>query len=82
MTTFEPQPDSANDAARTSPTPGDAAVTNPLIHACLALGGPSADDTRARRTGPSVLAPPKSIPESYIPRRDVYSQYWTEVSAA
>lgn len=31
---------------------------------------------------PSVLAPPKSIPESYIPRRDVYSQYWTEVSAA
>jgi hypothetical protein len=31
---------------------------------------------------PTILQPPKSIPESYIPRRDVYQQYWTEVSAA
>jgi spermidine/putrescine transport system substrate-binding protein len=31
---------------------------------------------------PTILQPPKSIPESYIPRRDVYQQYWGEVQAA
>lgn len=31
---------------------------------------------------PTVLDPPNSIPESHIPRRDVYGQYWTEVLAA
>jgi spermidine/putrescine transport system substrate-binding protein len=31
---------------------------------------------------PSVLEPPRSIPESYIPRRDLYDQYWQEVLAA
>jgi spermidine/putrescine transport system substrate-binding protein len=31
---------------------------------------------------PTVLDPPKAIPESYIPRRDVYQQYWSEVLAA
>jgi spermidine/putrescine transport system substrate-binding protein len=31
---------------------------------------------------PSILEPPRSIPESYIPRRDVYDQYWQEVLAA
>jgi spermidine/putrescine-binding protein len=30
----------------------------------------------------TVLDPPKAIPESYIPRRDVYQQYWAEVQAA
>jgi spermidine/putrescine transport system substrate-binding protein len=30
----------------------------------------------------SVLEPPRSNPESYIPRRDVYAQTWAEVSAA
>jgi spermidine/putrescine-binding protein len=31
---------------------------------------------------PSILEPPNSIPESYIPRRNVYDQYWAEVLAA
>jgi len=31
---------------------------------------------------PAVLEPPRSIPESYIPRRDLYDQYWAEVLAA
>ena len=31
---------------------------------------------------PTVLDPPKAIPESYIPRRSVYQQYWSEVLAA
>jgi spermidine/putrescine transport system substrate-binding protein len=31
---------------------------------------------------PTVLDPPRTIPESYIPRRDLYQQYWTEVNAA
>ena len=31
---------------------------------------------------PTVLDPPNAIPESYIPRRDVYQQYWTEVTSA
>lgn len=31
---------------------------------------------------PSILEPPRSIPESYIPRRDVYDEYWQEVLAA
>jgi hypothetical protein len=31
---------------------------------------------------PTVLDPPRAIPESYIPRRDVYQQYWTEVTSA
>lgn len=31
---------------------------------------------------PSVLEPPNAIPESYMPRRDLYAQYWQEVLAA
>lgn len=31
---------------------------------------------------PTVLDPPRAIPESYIPRRSVYQQYWSEVLAA
>jgi hypothetical protein len=31
---------------------------------------------------PTILDPPRSIPESYIPRRDVYQQYWSEVLAS
>jgi spermidine/putrescine transport system substrate-binding protein len=31
---------------------------------------------------PTVLDPPRAIPESYIPRRDVYQQYWSEVLAS
>jgi spermidine/putrescine transport system substrate-binding protein len=31
---------------------------------------------------PSVLEEPRSHPESYIPRRDVYAQIWSEVLAA
>ena len=30
----------------------------------------------------SILEPPRSNPESYIPRRSVYSDYWQEVLAA
>ncbi len=30
----------------------------------------------------SILQPPRSNPESYIPRRSVYSDYWQEVLAA
>jgi len=29
----------------------------------------------------SILEPPRSNPESYIPRRNVYAQYWSEVLA-
>jgi spermidine/putrescine transport system substrate-binding protein len=31
---------------------------------------------------PAVLEPPNAVPELYIPRRDVYQQYWSEVLAA
>jgi hypothetical protein len=31
---------------------------------------------------PSALEEPRSHPETYIPRRDVYSQFWSEVKAA
>jgi spermidine/putrescine transport system substrate-binding protein len=31
---------------------------------------------------PAVLDPPNSIPESYIPRRDVYQSIWEEVKAS
>ncbi len=31
---------------------------------------------------PTVVEPPKAIPESWMPRRDVYAQYWAEVLAA
>jgi len=31
---------------------------------------------------PAVLDPPNAIPEAYIPRRDLYQQYWSEVLAA
>jgi spermidine/putrescine transport system substrate-binding protein len=31
---------------------------------------------------PTVLDPPKAIPESYIPRRPVYEQYWQQVLAS
>ncbi|MGH2636053.1 MAG: ABC transporter substrate-binding protein [Actinomycetota bacterium] len=30
----------------------------------------------------TVLEPPRSIPESFMPRRDLYAQYWSEVLAA
>jgi spermidine/putrescine transport system substrate-binding protein len=31
---------------------------------------------------PTVLDPPRAIPEAYIPRRDVYQQSWSEVLAS
>jgi spermidine/putrescine transport system substrate-binding protein len=31
---------------------------------------------------PTILEEPRSHPETYIPRRDIYSQYWAEVQAA
>ena len=31
---------------------------------------------------PTVLDPPRAIPESFIPRRDLYQQYWSEVLAS
>jgi len=31
---------------------------------------------------PTAVEPPKAIPESWMPRRDVYAQYWAEVLAA
>jgi len=31
---------------------------------------------------PTVLEPPNAIPESYMPRRDLYAQYWAEVLAS
>ena len=51
-------------------TEADLSVVSPGVVEALGL-----DD-------PTVLDPPRSIPESYIPRRDVYQQYWSEVLAA
>jgi spermidine/putrescine transport system substrate-binding protein len=51
-------------------TTADLSVVSPGIVAALGL-----DD-------PTVLDPPKAIPESYIPRRDLYQQYWSEVLAS
>jgi len=51
-------------------TTADLSVVSPGIVQALGL-----DD-------PTVLDPPKAIPESYIPRRPVYEQYWGEVTAA
>ncbi len=51
-------------------TEADLSVVSPGIVEALGL-----DD-------PTVLDPPRAIPESYIPRRDVYQQYWSEVLAA
>jgi spermidine/putrescine transport system substrate-binding protein len=51
-------------------TEADTSVVSPGVVEALGL-----DD-------PSILEPPRSIPESYIPRRDVYAQYWAEVLAA
>ena len=51
-------------------TTADLSVVSPGIVQALGL-----DD-------PTVLDPPKAIPESYIPRRDVYQQYWAEVKSA
>ena len=31
---------------------------------------------------PTALEPPLAIPESYMPRRDLYAQYWAEVLAS
>jgi len=31
---------------------------------------------------PTVLDPPNAIPESYMPRRELYAQYWAEVLAS
>jgi spermidine/putrescine transport system substrate-binding protein len=31
---------------------------------------------------PTVLDPPRAIPEAYIPRRSLYQQYWAEVRAS
>jgi len=31
---------------------------------------------------PTVLEPPNAIPESYMPRRELYAQYWAEVLAS
>jgi spermidine/putrescine transport system substrate-binding protein len=51
-------------------TTADLSVVSPGVVSALGL-----DD-------PTVLDPPKAIPESYIPRRDVYQQYWSEVLAS
>ncbi len=51
-------------------TEADLSVVSPGVVAALGL-----DD-------PTVLDPPKAIPESYIPRRDLYQQYWSEVLAS
>jgi spermidine/putrescine transport system substrate-binding protein len=51
-------------------TEADVSVVSPGVVAALGL-----DD-------PTVLDPPKAIPESYIPRRDLYQQYWSEVLAS
>jgi spermidine/putrescine transport system substrate-binding protein len=51
-------------------TEADLSVVSPGVVEALGL-----DD-------PTVLDPPRAIPESYIPRRDVYQQYWSEVLAA
>jgi spermidine/putrescine transport system substrate-binding protein len=51
-------------------TTADISVVPPGVVSALGL-----DD-------PTVLDPPKAIPESYIPRRDVYQQYWSEVLAS
>jgi spermidine/putrescine transport system substrate-binding protein len=51
-------------------TEADLSVVSPGVVAALGL-----DD-------PTVLDPPRAIPESYIPRRDVYQQYWSEVLAS
>jgi spermidine/putrescine-binding protein len=51
-------------------TAADLSVVSPGIVDALGL-----DD-------PAVLDPPRAIPESYIPRRDVYSEYWSEVLAS
>ena len=51
-------------------TEADVSVVSPGVVQALGL-----DD-------PTVLDPPRAIPESYIPRRDVYQQYWSEVLAS
>jgi spermidine/putrescine transport system substrate-binding protein len=51
-------------------TEADLSVVSPGIIDALGL-----DD-------PTVLDPPRALPESYIPRRDLYQQYWSEVQAA
>jgi spermidine/putrescine transport system substrate-binding protein len=51
-------------------TEADLSVVSPGVVQALAL-----DD-------PTALEPPRAIPESYIPRRDVYQQYWSEVLAS
>jgi spermidine/putrescine transport system substrate-binding protein len=51
-------------------TEADLSVVSPGVVDALGL-----DD-------PTVLDPPRSIPESYIPRRTLYQQYWSEVQAA
>ncbi|HEY7659528.1 MAG TPA: extracellular solute-binding protein [Actinomycetota bacterium] len=51
-------------------TTADLAVVSPAVVDALGL-----DD-------PTVLDPPRAVPESYIARRDVYQQYWSEVLAS
>jgi len=51
-------------------TKADLSVVSPGVVAALGL-----DD-------PTVLDPPRAIPESFIPRRDLYQQYWSEVLAS
>jgi spermidine/putrescine transport system substrate-binding protein len=51
-------------------TEADLSVLSPGVVAALGL-----DD-------PTILDPPRSIPEAYIPRRDLYQQYWSEVLAS
>ena len=50
-------------------TTADLSVVSPGVVSALGL-----DDPRSWT--------PKAIPESYIPRRDVYQQYWSEVLAS
>jgi spermidine/putrescine transport system substrate-binding protein len=51
-------------------TQADLSVVSPGVVDALGL-----DD-------PTVLDPPNAIPESFIPRRDLYAQYWAEVLAS
>ncbi|HYF12467.1 MAG TPA: extracellular solute-binding protein [Actinomycetota bacterium] len=51
-------------------TKADTSVVSPALVEALGL-----DD-------PSAVEPPNAIPESFMPRRDLYAQYWQEVLAA
>ena len=51
-------------------TKADTSVVSPALVEALGL-----DD-------PTAVEPPNAIPESFMPRRELYAQYWSEVLAA